>query len=145
MRSLLLSIFLLCAVPVLAAAATGMVDVKSSYSVKVTADRLEDALRMRGMTLFNRIDHAADTSLRPTILMIFGNPAVGTPLIACQQTIAIDMPQKALIWQDQAGKVWFSYNDPEYLVERHQAKECGEIVEKISAALATFARLVTGP
>ena len=98
-------------------AADEMINVKSVHSVAQTADRLEKVLEAKGMTLFTRIDHAAGAAkvgeeLRPTELLIFGNPKVGTPLMQCSQTVAIDLPQKALIWEDNEGSVWFSYNDP---------------------------------
>ncbi|NJL61169.1 MAG: DUF302 domain-containing protein [Methylacidiphilales bacterium] len=78
-----------------------------------------------------KIDHAAgaksiNQELRPTQLIIFGNPAAGTPLMQCNQTAGIDLPQKALIWQDEQGQVWFGYNSPKYLMARHQLKDCGE-------------------
>lgn len=82
------------------------------------------------MTVFTRIDHSAgakkvDKELRPTELVIFGNPKVGTPLMQCVQTVAIDLPQKMLIWQDEAGTTWLSYNNPSYLAKRHHIRGIG--------------------
>lgn len=126
----------------------GLISVKSQHDVKTTADRLETVLRDKGMTLFIRIDHAQGAqkvgkALRPTELVIFGNPGVGTPLMQSGQTTAIDLPQKALIWEDAAGDVWFTYNDPEYLVKRHGITGCDENIQKIGKALGNFATAAT--
>ena len=112
------------------------------------ADRLENLLNSKGMTVFKRIDHAAGAAsvgktLRPTELVIFGNPKVGTPLMLCGQSIAIDLPQKALIWEDAAGQVWLSYNDPAFLKLRHDTRGCDEVLKKVSGALANFAKGAT--
>ena len=128
----------------------GLVHVKSAHDVKTTADRLEKVLEAKGMRLFNRIDHAAGArsvgrQLRPTELVIFGNPKVGSPLMACQQTVGIDLPQKALIWQDEAGQAWFSYNRPAYLQSRHQVEGCDDVIAKVSKALGNFAKAATQP
>jgi len=128
----------------------GIISIKSSHDVKTTVDRLENILGEKGMTVFIRINHAegaqkAGKKLRPTELIIFGNPKVGTPLMQCGQSVGIDLPQKALIWQDEAGQVWLSYNDPKYLASRHSIKECGEIIKKIEKALGNFARMATIP
>ncbi len=126
----------------------GLVSVKSAHAVKVTADRLETVLQSKGMKVFQRIDHAAGAasvgnSLRPTELIIFGNPKIGSQLMLCSQSIAIDLPQKALIWEDANGQVWLSYNDPGYLTRRHKAKGCDALVGKVSMALANFAKAAT--
>jgi uncharacterized protein (DUF302 family) len=96
------------------------------------------------MTVFARIDHAAGAakagkSLPPTELVIFGNPKVGTPLMLCSRSIAIDLPQKALIWEDASGAVWISYNDPQFLKLRHNTQGCDPVLGKIATALANFA------
>jgi len=129
-------------------AGTGMVSIKSAYDVATTADRLETALSKSGMTVFTRINHSdgamnVGMQLRPTELIIFGNPKVGTPLMQCNQSTAIDLPQKALVWQDEKGQVWFSYNDPAYLVGRHNITGCTEVLRKVSGALMNFARAAT--
>jgi uncharacterized protein (DUF302 family) len=95
--------------------------------------------------VFLRVDHAAGAqkvgkSLRPTELLVFGNPQGGTPLMECAQTVGIDLPLKALAWQDAAGQVWLSYNDPQYLAERHGAKDCATVVQNLRKALAGLAQ-----
>ena len=133
-----------------ALAGDGLVSVKSVHDVKKTADRLESKLKEKGMRIFNRINHAqgaqnAGISLRPTELIIFGNPKVGAPLMKCGQSVAIDLPQKALVWQDASGQVWLSYNDPEYVAKRHGIRDCGPVIGKISTALGNFAKFATMP
>ena len=129
---------------------SGLITVKSAHDVKTTADRLESVLKQKGMNVFGRINHAQGAQkvgkeLRPTELIIFGNPKVGTPLMQCRQSVGIDLPQKALIWQDEQGQVWLSYNDPNYLVERHQITGCDEVIKKITGALGNFAKAATMP
>jgi len=131
-------------------AGNGLISVKSSHTVKATADRLENVLNQKGMTVFIRINHAAGAQkigkkLRPTELVVFGNPKVGTPLMQCAQSIAIDLPQKALIWQDDKGQVWLSYNDPKYLAQRHGLTGCAEVIKKVEQALGNFAKAATMP
>jgi uncharacterized protein (DUF302 family) len=129
---------------------SGLISVKSPHDVKTTADRLESTLKQKGMNVFIRINHAQGAQkvgmeLRPTELIIFGNPKVGTPLMQCGQSVAIDLPQKALIWQDEKGQVWLSYNNPNYLVERHEISGCDAVVKKIEGALGKFAKAATVP
>jgi uncharacterized protein (DUF302 family) len=131
-------------------AGNGIVSLKSPHDVKNTADRLEDILKQKGMTVFIRINHAEGAQkvgkdLRPTEVIIFGNPKVGTPLMQCSQTVAIDLPQKALIWEDVKGQVWLSYNDPNYLVTRHGISGCSGVIKKIQNALSNFAAAATMP
>lgn len=128
----------------------GLVSVKSSHSVKDTTDRLVKALESKGMTVFNRINHAegakkVGSTLLPTELVIFGNPKVGTPLMICSRSVAIDLPQKALIWEDSQGQVWLVYNDPGYLAERHGISDCKEVLQKVAGALKNFAAAATQP
>jgi uncharacterized protein (DUF302 family) len=123
-----------------ASAADGMVSVESAYSVAETADKFESIIKKKSLTLFARIDHqknasGVDLELRPTELIIFGNPKVGTPLMQCSQTVAIDLPQKVLIWKDEKSKVWLSYNSPNYLKERHNIEGCDPVINKISNVL----------
>ena len=125
-----------------------LISIKSAHDVSKTADRLETVLKNKGMTVFARIDHAAgakvaEMELRPTELVVFGNPKVGTPLMKCSQSIGIDLPQKALIWQDEAGDVWFTYNNPDYIANRHSLKGCDEVLTKIKGALGKFATVAT--
>ncbi len=146
----LLSVLLFTAFALPAFAAEGLFSLPSKHSVKITADRLASLLESKGMTVFARIDHAegarkADIELRPTTLVIFGNPKVGSPLMQCSQTTAIDLPQKALIWQDEKGSVWLSYNEPSYLKARHQIAGCDKVLEKVSGALNGFALGATRP
>ncbi|HEX7362424.1 MAG TPA: DUF302 domain-containing protein [Bryobacteraceae bacterium] len=103
----------------------GIVRLSSSYSVSETVERLEAALKARGLRLFGRIDHAtaavdAGLKMPPTQVLLFGNPTSGTPLMLAAPTLAIDLPFKALIWEDEAGHTWLAYNDPEYLQSRHR-------------------------
>jgi uncharacterized protein (DUF302 family) len=123
-----------------AAAADGLVEVKSAHSAKETMNRLEDLVKQRGLNVFARIDHAAGAakvgkSLRPTELLIFGNPKGGTPFMECAQTAGIDLPLKALVWEDDAQQVWLGYNDPAYLAQRHGIADC-PAVENLRKALA---------
>ncbi|PLX47523.1 MAG: hypothetical protein C0612_10660 [Desulfobulbaceae bacterium] len=127
-----------------AMASDGMVNVQSSFNVEETADRMESILKEKGMTVFNRIKHseaaaAVGIELRNTELILFGNPKVGSPLMKCQQSAAIDLPQKALIWEDDKATVWISYNNPRYLEKRHNITGCEEVISKIERALAGIA------
>jgi uncharacterized protein (DUF302 family) len=143
-----LVIIVLWAVPTYAnhhsVAETGVVRLKSAYSVEETADRLEAILQQREINLFERIDHAAGArsvgqELRPTQLMIFGNPNVGTPLMQCNQSVAIDLPQKALIWLDETNQTWLGYNDPAYLMTRHNLAGCEAVIERLGQVLNAIA------
>jgi len=127
-----------------ARAADGLVAVKSAHGVKETLDRFEVAAKGKGLNIFLRLDHAAGAkkvgkTLRPTELLVFGNPQGGTPLMVCAQTAGIDLPLKALAWQDDSGQVWLGYNDPKFLAGRHGAGECKPIVENLGKALAALA------
>ena len=133
-----------------ASAESSLINVRSAHDVKTTADRLETVLKAKGMTVFLRINHAEGArkvgkQLRPTELVIFGNPKVGAPLMQCGQTIGIDLPQKALIWQDDSGQVWLTYNDPRYLAKRHGIEGCKPVLDKVQNALKNFARAATQP
>jgi len=102
----------------------GIVDVSSNRSVDQTVDRLKDILQSKGITLFALIDHSreaekAGMKMAPTKLLIFGSPRAGTPLMLAAPSIAIDLPLKILVWEDTQGKVWLSFNSPEYLERRH--------------------------
>lgn len=150
MRQVFLSTILIFLSISLAYADNGLVNVKSPYSVKKTADRLENVLKEKGMTVFTRINHSEGAKkvgmdLPATELIIFGNPKVGTPLMNCNRTVAIDLPQKALIWEDENGQVWLSYNDPQYLAKRHDLSECMEIIKKVEKALSNFSKAATMP
>jgi uncharacterized protein (DUF302 family) len=128
-----------------AGAADGLVAVKSPHSVKDTMDRLESAAKSRGLNVFLRVNHAAGAekigkSLRPTELLVFGNPQGGTPLMECAQSAGIDLPLKALAWEDATGQVWLGYNDPKFLASRHGAGDCGPVVSNLTKALAGLAQ-----
>ena len=125
-------------------AADGLVSVKSPHAAKETMNRLETVVTAAGMKVFARIDHTAGAAnvgmqLRPTELLIFGNPKGGTPLMVCAQSAGIDLPLKALVWEDASGQVWLSYNDPAFVAQRHGAAQC-PVVEGMSKALAGFAQ-----
>jgi uncharacterized protein (DUF302 family) len=150
MRSLLIILLSMIFVSPALAGGDGLINVKSAHDVKQTADRLESVLKEEGMTVFIRIDHTKGAKkvgkdLRPTELVIFGNPKVGTPLMQCAQTTAIDLPQKALIWKDDAGQVWLTYNDPIYLETRHGIKGCEKVLGKVAKVLGNFAKKATMP
>ena len=122
----------------------GLVTVKSMHSVAATADKLVAVLESKGMNVFARIDHAGGAakvgqSLKPTQLVIFGNPKVGTPLMQCARTVAIDLPQKMLIWEADDGQVMLGYNSPQYLNGRHGLGKCEPVLKKVEGALANFA------
>jgi uncharacterized protein (DUF302 family) len=104
--------------------ADGLITISSAFSAEETMRRLQAEVRAKGMTVFARIDHAAGASeaglsLRPTDLLIFGAAKGGTPLMQAAQTIGIDLPLKALVWQDEEGRTYLSYNDPSFLARRH--------------------------
>jgi len=122
----------------------GVVNKSSNYSVEQTVDRLKNILEARGVTLFALIDHGGEAEkvgmkMLPTKLLIFGNPKSGTPLMLASPSIALDLPLKILVWQDNQGTVWLSYNSPEYLMERYDLSE--DLLPNIAVveALATKA------
>jgi uncharacterized protein (DUF302 family) len=128
------------------AQADGLVSIVSPRSAADTMTRLEGIVKEN---VFARIDHAAGAAkigktLRPTELLIFGNPKGGTPLMECAQTAGIDLPLKALVWTDEAGKVMLSYNDPEYLAKRHGAASC-PVVEDLKKVLSGIAQATIAP
>ena len=102
----------------------GLIHLSSAHTVLETLERLESIVQAKGLTIIARIDHSGDAAkvglkMQPTKLLIFGNPKSGTPLMVASPSVAIDLPLKALVWQDNDGKVWLSYNSPNYLKERH--------------------------
>ena len=141
----------ICLWEVQAMAAEGLINLRSSYGPKETMNRLETEVKAKGLTIFARIDHAAGAaevglSLRPTELLIFGNAKGGTPLMQAVQTIAIDLPLKALVWQDASGNTWLSYNDPNWLAKRHGlGHEADAPIKAISAALDAMTKTATAP
>ena len=132
-----------------ALADNGLVTKKSAYGVSETLDRLEGILKDKGLTVFARIDHAAgaktvDQDLRPTQVLIFGNPKMGTALMASQQTFGIDLPMKALAWEDPEGQVWLAYNLPQYLADRHAVSNAA-VIGKMTNALDGLTDKATQP
>jgi uncharacterized protein (DUF302 family) len=130
-------------------AADGLITIRSGHGPKDTMSRLEAEVKTRGMTIFARIDHAAGAtaagfSLPPTEVLIFGNAKGGTPLMLSVQTIGIDLPLKALVWQDASGATFLSYNDPAWLAKRHGLSDATEAAAgNMSAPLQAVARAAT--
>lgn len=128
LRAVLLAASMTLGAPLMTLASdtdVGIVRIPSQHSVAGTADRLETLLKEHGILLFARIDFSADASragltMRQEQLLVFGSPKAGTPLMVSQPTAGLDLPLKALIWEDAGGKVWLAYNDPAYIVRRHQ-------------------------
>ncbi len=114
---------------------------RSRHGLQETLDRLEVAVARYGLTIVARIDHAAAAekaglALRPTVVVIFGNPRGGTPLMQAVATVAIDLPLKAVVWQDEAGTTWLGYNDPVWILRRHGVVDDGSIDPMIEALAA---------
>ena len=130
-------------------AVDGLITIPSSFGPQETMSRLEAAIKAKGMTVFAHIDHAAGAeavglSLRLTALLIFGNAKGGTPLMQSVQTLGIDLPLKALVWQDASGKTWLSYNDPGWLAKRHgMNSDTGMAVSAMTSALKAVATTAT--
>jgi uncharacterized protein (DUF302 family) len=120
----------------------GIVNLSSRSSVALTAQRLADMIESRGMTVFAKIDQraaaiAVGLDMKPMVLLVFGNPKAGTPLMQKYPSLALDLPLKALVWEDKAGQAWISYNSPEYLMQRHGlAEKPFQAVEAIIAEAA---------
>jgi len=126
-------------------ATKGIVDKLSNHSVDETVGRLKDILQSKGVTLFALVDHSGEAEkvgmkMPPTKLLIFGSPKAGTPLMLARPSIAIDLPLKILVWEDAQGKVWVSYNSPEFLRERHdlppELLQNIAVVERLAAQAA---------
>jgi uncharacterized protein (DUF302 family) len=129
--------------------ADGMVALKSPFDPVQTMDRLVHTVEQHGLTVFARIDHSAGAakaglSLRPTELLIFGNPARGTALMLCAQTMGIELPLKALVWRDEAGQVWLGYNDPRSQIQRHGVQNC-TAAQEIEKALGVITSQALAP
>ncbi len=124
--------------------AKGLIHTPTNHSCAQTAERLESLIAEKGMRIIAKVDHAAsaakiDETLRPTILLLFGNPQAGTPVMQSSQTAGIDLPQKYLIWEDQDGQSWITHNDPAYLAERHTADGIDMLLTNIATALQSIA------
>jgi len=123
----------------------GVLQIASPYSVEETVKRLESILGERSVRVFALVDHSGEAEkvgmkMRPTKLVIFGNPKGGTPVMVAAPSVAIDLPLKALVWEDENGKVWVSYNSPEYLQQRHGVPE--DLIKNIAVVGALVAKAV---
>jgi len=151
MKRWLMTIAMVAVLAPAASAADGVVAVKSGHPVKATIDRLEKIAKDKGLTVFLRVDHAAGAAkvgkeLRPTELLAFGNPQGGTPLMQCAQSAGIDLPLKALAWQDASGQVWLGYNDLAYLAKRHDlGSTCAAAVEAVGKAMSGLVQAAVQP
>jgi len=143
-------IVVICLQGVNAMAVEGLITLRSNYDPKDTMDRLEAAVKAKGLTVFAHVDHAAGAAavglpLRPTDLLVFGNARGGTPLMQSAQTIAIDLPLKILVWQDATGATWLSYNDPSWLAKRHGLNADVEAtVSALTTAVHAVAKAAAG-
>jgi len=140
MRLVSLALLVLLTLPAPVGATAGLVTKRSAYPVAETMDRLERAVRDRGLGVVARVDHAAAAqkvglTLRPTQLLIFGNPKAGTPLMQSAPSSGIDLPLKALAWEDDKGQVWLAHNDPGWLAARHGVTDHAEVIRAITGAL----------
>src|ERR1700747_3017512 len=127
----------------------GLTSIQSSFGPKATMDRLDAEIRAKGLNVFARIDHAAGAAevgltLEPTVLIIFGNARGGTPLMQSAQTVGIDLPLKALVWQDAVGKTWLSYNEPSWIAQRHGVAGVESTINKMADLLSAIAREAAG-
>jgi uncharacterized protein (DUF302 family) len=127
----------------------GLTTLPSAHGAKETMDRLEADVKAKSLTVFARIDHAAGAKevgmpLRPTELLIFGNAKGGTPLMQALQTTGIDLPLKALVYEDADGKVWLAYNEPAWIAARHgDASQVSEVTGRLAGVLAALAKAAT--
>ncbi|MDH3327403.1 MAG: DUF302 domain-containing protein [Gammaproteobacteria bacterium] len=143
-----LSLCILFSAPLFAV--DGVITVKSKFKVAHTVDRLKAVVTKKGMKVIADVDHAKAAKsigkrIPPTELVIFGNPKIGAPMMECARSIAIDLPQKMLIWEDRAGQVWMSYNDPAYIANRHKLdKHCRGALKKVARTLANLSKAAGG-
>jgi uncharacterized protein (DUF302 family) len=126
------------------------VTLPSAHSASETTERLKALLRQKAIPVLADIDHAGlaqevGLSLRPTRLLIFGNPRAGTPLMQSKQTIGLDLPLRVLVWEDAEGKVWLTYHRPEYLARRHLVLDRDEAVKTLGTGLAALASAAASP
>lgn len=127
----------------------GLTSIQSSFGPKETMDRVEAEIRAGGLNVFARIDHAAGAAeagltLAPTELMIFGNARGGTPMMQSAQTVGIDLPLKAPVWQDASGKTWLSYNEASWIAQRHGVADAQPVVSKMADLLSAISRKAAG-
>jgi len=143
MKIFFILITTLCFTCTIVQAAEGLINKTSSHSVKETMDRFEKIVKDKGFNVVARVNHAAaaiksGSTLRPTELLIFGNPKLGTQLMQSNQTVGIDLPLKVLVWEDEKGAVTLSYNDPTWLKERHGITDRDKAFAKMAGALNKF-------
>jgi uncharacterized protein (DUF302 family) len=127
-----------------------MLTLPSAHGATETVERLKSLLAQKRIQVFADIDHAAGAqkaglALRPTRVLIFGNPQAGTPLLQSQQTIGLDLPLRVLVWEDEPGKVWLTYHRPGFLAKRHGVLDRDEAVEALDAGLAALVRAAASP
>jgi uncharacterized protein (DUF302 family) len=127
-----------------------LVTLPSPHSATETIERLKSILAQKGIHLFAHIDHAAEANkvglpLRPTQVLIFGNPKAGTPLMQRRQTIGLDLPLRMLVWEDKGGKVWLAYYPPSILAQRHHVTDLDDAVKALDVGLAALAHAATAP
>jgi len=150
LKYLLPTLLMLFLIPALShSTENGMISKQSNYSAKQTIDRLENVLRKKGITIVTRWSHhsgakKAGIDLRDTELLLFGNPMLGSHFFTSNQTAGLDLPMKALAWQDAEGKVWLTYNDPKYIAARHKINDRPKIVQKMTGALNKLTDIAIG-
>jgi uncharacterized protein (DUF302 family) len=138
------------ALPAAGWAQAGLVSLPSPHGVAATVERLEAAVKARGAVVVARVDHAAAAAaagqvLRPTVVVIFGNPRLGTPLMQSAQSAGLDLPMRMLVWQDAAGKAWVSYAPPAELGARHGIKDRDDVLKTMAGALSAIAAEAVKP
>lgn len=148
--SVLLGLTIAALVATSAQAAEGLIALKSPHPAKETMNRFETVALQKGQKVFARVDHAAGAvsagkTLRATEVLIFGNPQAGTPLMECAQSMGVDLPQKALVWEDDKGQVWLAVNDMAYLAKRHAISAPCPAVEAVGKALGGLAAAAVAP
>jgi uncharacterized protein (DUF302 family) len=150
MRPMLLLFLAILSVPPAMASENGLITIQSHHSVSVTLDRLAKIVEAKGLTVFCRVDHSKGAkivgiALRPTELLVFGNPKLGSQLFTSEQTAGIDLPMKALAWKGPDGKVWVTYNDPHWIAGRHHITNRADVVKKMSAGLESMIEQALAP
>lgn len=150
MSRLIVLLFALMLSPLALAGGDGLITKPSAHGVKETIDRLEAKLKAKGITIVTRWAHHEKANgvgipLRPTELLLFGNPKLGSHMFTSKQTAGIDLPMKALAWEDENGKVWLTYNDPAYIAGRHGIADRAEVVAKMTKALNGLTNAATAP
>ncbi len=150
MKQRFVAMVVLCLVSLAAQAEEGWVARESAHGVSETVDRLEQAVRDKGLSVFGRIDHAKAAAavgleLRPTTVLLFGSPKLGSKLMQANQLIGVDLPLRVLVWEDANGQVWLGYLRPSALLQRHDIGDQQAVEEKMSGALAGLAEAAASP